>query len=263
MDLEMGNEIEAFFHSVNDAGQIRISRSKLNLGLSKSIKSGITKTLSEFSKVIVLEDDIVVSKFFLEFMNEGLDHYEHENSVASIHGYLYPLKKKFEKPFFIRGSDCWGWATWKRAWELYNDDGEELYNLISTQNLQDYFDFHGKGGYMKMLKDQTMGLNDSWAVKWYASTFLEQKLTLYPNTSLVENIGFDGTGYHSNLTNSYSTELSGSRIDAKHIPIEENQIARREFETFFNSLSKWSISKNTLKQFIVNLSKRTKSQNDK
>ena len=260
-DLEKGNEIESFFHSVNNSGQIQIYRSKMNLGLSKSIKSGITKTLSEFSKVIVLEDDIVVSRFFLQFMNEGLDHYENQNSVASIHGYLYPLKKKFDKPFFIRGSDCWGWATWRRAWKLYNDDGEELYNSILNQNLQEHFDFNGRGGYMNMLKDQIIGVNDSWAVKWYASTYLNQMLTLYPNISLVKNIGFDGTGYHSNCTNSYLTELSELRINPKNIPIEENLIARREFEKFFKSLTNWSININVLKGMLFSLSRRIKTKN--
>src|SRR5260370_30670471 len=122
------------------------------------------EVLSQHERVIVLEDDIVVSPFFLSYMNGALSLYEDEPRVASIHAYVYPIKEPLPETFFLRGADCWGWATWRRGWELFNSDGRYLLSELRRRGLTQQFDLHGAYRSRKMLKPQIAGANDSLAV---------------------------------------------------------------------------------------------------
>lgn len=86
-----------------------------------------------------------------------------------------------------------------------------------------------------MLRDQIAGKNDSWAIRWHASAFLNNKLTLFPSKSLVKNIGNDGSGIHAKNTNLFSGELSLNRVEVKRIPVKQNEIARQEICKYLKS----------------------------
>lgn len=204
-----------------------------NFGLSKSIISGVSEIVDKYGKVIVLEDDLVTSPYFLTFMNETLEFYQDKERVISIHGYIYPVNKKLPETFFIKGADCWGWATWKRGWDLFEKDGTILLEQLQANGQLKEFDFNNTWPYSQMLKDQIGGKNDSWAIRWYASAFLKNKLTLYPGRSLVVNIGTDGTGIHCGIDNSYATNLAQSKVDVKEIEVSENGNVRKIIEEFF------------------------------
>ena len=125
--------------------------------------------------------------------------------------------------FFIKGADCWGWATWKRGWDLFEPNGEKLLAEIKKRNLKHRFDFYGAYAYFQMLKDQIAGKNHSWAVRWYASALLANKLTLYPGRSLVRNIGCDDTGRHCSTTEIYNSELQNIEITIGDIEVKEDK----------------------------------------
>jgi hypothetical protein len=197
-----------------------------NYGLGKSIIEGVTFVCNKFNKVIVLEDDLVTSHFFLKFMNDGLNCYESEERVASIHGYMYPVTQALPQTFFVRGADCLGWATWKRAWELFEPDGQKLYDELQRSRLTDHFDLDGAYPFTQMLKDQIAGKNNSWAVRWHASIFLENKLTLYPQKSFVKHIGNDGSGTNFGANDMLDTELAERPVIVGEIPIVESLEAR-------------------------------------
>ena len=76
--------------------------------------------------MIVVEDDLVLSPFFLRYMNDGLERYEHDERVASISAFLNPVDGDIPNTFFLRYFACWGWATGKRAWDLLNTDSRDL-----------------------------------------------------------------------------------------------------------------------------------------
>jgi len=209
--------------------------SEMNHGLSNSLINGITDVLERHERIIVLEDDILVSRNFLKFMNEALVQYEPEPRVASIHGYVYPLESELPDTFFLRGADCWGWATWRRAWSEFNPDGRALYQeLLESGQLKD-FDFDGFAQYTQMLLNQIQGRNDSWAVRWYASAFLKDMLTLYPKQSLVTNIGLDGTGTHSGKSKILNAPIFDSGNLALELDIVESTLGRGAFENYFRS----------------------------
>ena len=160
-------------------------------------------------------------------MNDALNIYKDNETVISIHGYTYPVSGNLPETFFLRGADCWGWATWKRGWALFNSDATKLLKLIKDKKLENIFNFDGGYDYMDLLRSQAQGKNDSWAVRWYASAFLENKLTLYPGVSLINNIGVDGTGVHCGSTIYYDCEVSKHPIEIKDIAVTDNKEVRR------------------------------------
>ena len=222
---------------VREAGRARpfnsitVEQRESNLGLARSIVGGTSQMLHQHERVIVLEDDIVTSPAFLTYMNDALERYSADDRVISVHGYSYPTK--IQEPFFLRGADCWGWATWRRGWELFDPDGASLLKRLREQALTDAFDFNGAYPYTRMLEDQIAGRNDSWAIRWYASAFLADKLTLYPGRCLVQNIGHDGSGTHGGATDRFEGDLAQQAPDLSGVVVEESAAARSAFERYF------------------------------
>lgn len=231
-DVQGVKEVRDYLITITGFKSVKIIKRSENFGLAKSILSGVTQLVSNFGKVIVLEDDHVTSPFFLKFMNEALDKYEQEERVISISGYIYPVKRPLPKTFFLVGADCWGWGTWKRGWDLLETNGRLLLEKIQDQSLERKFDFNGTYPYVKMLQDQIEGRNNSWAILWYASAFLTQKLTLYPGRSFIRNIGSDGTGVHSGVTSDFDVELATEPTVIEDIPICESTDAFRAIAEF-------------------------------
>ena len=248
-DISSVNKVRKFCSSLNNFKSITLCEREKNFGLARNIVNGISQVLENNKKIIVLEDDLLTDKFFLKYMNEALNLFENNGDIISIHGYIYPIKKKLQKPFFLKGADCWGWATWKRGWDLYNDDTNYLYNQIKNNNYQKEFNYNNSYNYFKILTKTLKSKNNSWAIKWYASAFLKKKLTLYPPHSLVHNIGNDGSGTNSSKNNIYDNYLKNIPIELENIPVIENSKLKNEFENYFNS--KNNFIKKLINKFLI------------
>ena len=237
-DKEEVDSVREYIRTVTGFKKVDIVEREINAGLAPSIITGVTEIVNNYGRVIVLEDDLVTSQFFLRYMNDALEFYKDEERVISIHGYLYPLGSALPETFFLRGADCWGWATWKRGWDLFEPDGLKLLAELKERKLVKQFDLNGAHAYTRMLKWQARGSLDSWAIRWHASAFLLDKLTLYPGVSLINNIGFDTSGTHSYLaTDDFEVTLAQMPITLKPIPLAENECAVREFENYFRSVN--------------------------
>jgi hypothetical protein len=228
-------EVRRVVGRVKGFRHVEVRARQQNWGLSRSLTSGVSEVLAEHGTAIVLEDDIEVSPHFLSFMNEGLSTYAEDANVASIHGYVYPVKQDLPETFFLRGGDCWGWATWQRAWNHYQPDSSRLQREIRNRGLTRDFDLGGAFPFSRMLEAQAQGRVDSWAIRWHASAFLDGMYTLYPGRSLVQNIGNDGSGEHSGSGDAYQVTLAEGPIAVQRIPIEESLVARQEFAEFLRS----------------------------
>jgi hypothetical protein len=229
---------------------VQIIESTVNKGLSASITEGVTEILNRFGKVIVLEDDLVSDKWFLQFMNDALMVYEHQTDVASITGYIYPVDNTLPETFFLKGADCWGWATWKRAWELLETDGAKLLKELEAKNATHDFNFEDSYPYIQMLKDQIAKKNNSWAILWYASAYLKNKFTLYPGKSLIHNIGIDGSGTHSSTSANFDVEIVHKEVNVKVLEVKEHTEAKKIVAAYFKKIYK--ISNESFFQKIVN-----------
>lgn len=232
IDYENQEKILRYMKSLN-LSNIKLVHRSVNLGLSKNIITGVNEVLSEHDSIIVVEDDLVLSPFFLKYMNEGLKIFKDTNDVASVHGYIYPKTKFQNDIFFIKGADCWGWGTWKRAWDLLELNGEFLFSELKKRKLLNEFNFGHSGPFIRMLKNQIKGKNDSWAVRWYASMFLQNKYTLYPRVSLVQNIGLDGSGTHSSRSSAMNVPLADAPINVRDMDVVEYPEDRAQFASFF------------------------------
>jgi hypothetical protein len=178
---------------------------------------------------------MVTSPHFLSYMNEALDRFADDERVISAHGYVYPVQETLPEAFFLRGADCWGWGTWRRGWSLFNPDGQALLDELERRSLIKAFDFNGTYGYSRMLKSQIKGENDSWAIRWYASAFLANKLTLYPGRSLVQNIGNDDSGTHCGTTSVFDVNVYDAPVKIDGLLVEESEVSRNAIERFFRS----------------------------
>ena len=234
-DIPKVNEVRKLLKNVSGFKTVTVIERKSNWGLAKSIIEGVTEVINLFERVIVLEDDMVTSPNFLDFMNTNLDFYKNESTVACISGYVYPIEG-LPNVFFLKGADCWGWGTWKRAWDLFVPDGNVLIGRLRENKLIRSFNFNNSMAYFKMLKDQVKGKNNSWAVRWYASAFTEEMYCLYPGKSYIVNIGLDGSGTHCSISEDYEVNLNSNSQFEKMEIIQEELIARKKFESFFKKI---------------------------
>lgn len=212
---------------------VTINYRSINYGLAKSIIEGVTEVLSRYERVIVLEDDMVTSPYFIKYMHDALDRYANDDRVIGVHGYVYPIQETLPEAFFMRGADCWGWGTWRRGWAFFNPDGHALLEELKQRNLIKEFNYNGTYDYYRMLELQIEGINESWAIRWYASAFLREKLTLYPGRSLVYNIGNDNSGTHCITDSTYDVQLSKVPIDIAGIEIKKSEVGFKSFQHFF------------------------------
>lgn len=222
-----------YLKTIEGFKKVIINERGKNLGLSGNIIAGVTDIVTRYGKVIVLEDDLVVSRHFLNFMNDALLFYENEPKVISVCGYMYPVETKNPGTFFLRIADCWGWATWRRGWNLFRADGKQLYEELKSNKLFKGFNLNGTFDYTKMLKAQIRGKNDSWAIRWYASAFLSDKLSLYPRKTLVTNTGFDCTGRHRGRVDYFKSDLSSEPVPVRRIPVIEDESIIKKIGVFW------------------------------
>ena len=240
-------EVKKIAASENWCSEVQILYSEKNKGLANSIIEGVSEVISRHKKAIILEDDMMTATGFLAYMNTALGLYQNNENVISISGYVYPIKN-LPETFFIRGADCWGWATWERGWKLFEKNGEKLLEELSAKNLENVFDYEDAYPFTSMLKNQIAGNNDSWAIRWYASAFLQNKLTLYPRKSLVQNIGFDGSGTHSGHEDYFHVHLSDKPIQIKRIACIQNQVCFIKFKKYLKASQ--GIKAHPIKTFI-------------
>lgn len=230
-------ELRRYVHGITGFRQVRITEQPRNLGLAQSIIRGVTQLCESHGRVIVLEDDLVTSPWFLRYMHDALQLYADSERVASIHGYCYPVPgAPLPETFFMRGADCWGWATWSRAWRHFNPDTAHLLSELTRRGLLRAFDLDGSYGFAQMLRDQMAGKVDSWAVRWHAACFLQDLYTLYPGRSLVNNIGFDSSGTHSGSASKFDTALATQPPQVCAIPVVQSEAAALAFGRFLRGL---------------------------
>ncbi len=232
-DRAAGVSIAEMVTNLSGFRSVTLIRSEKNKGLARSIIDGVTAQLLQHDSVIILEDDIEVAPTFLSYMNDGLKIYKDDTGVASIHAHTYPVSQDLPETFFIRGADCWGWATWKRAWAIFETDGKVLLQQLKENKELAEFDFGRTANFVEMLRNQIRGQNDSWAIRWHASTFLRNMVTLYPRDTQAINIGQDGSGTHGGLNHADQRQFSNRVVNVvwqKPQPLLE---AQSEFTRHF------------------------------
>lgn len=235
-------KVTKYCESLSIGKSITFIKREVNLGLFKSVITGVTETIEKHNSVIILEDDLITSPSFLQYMNESLNYYENISQVGTINGYSYNMDKNLPKYYFLRGANPYGWGTWKDRWSLLETDTTLLKKKLISRNLVKEWDYgHG----LKMLKDQEEGKISSWLICWHTSLFLKGKLTLFPSHSFVYHNGFDESATHctdgeklekhqfeiKNLNNSFNFK------DIERLPIKEVASIRNSIQYFYHNIN--------------------------
>lgn len=227
-------EVRRYLRTIQGFKQITLIERSKNWGLARNIIDGVTTQANHFGKVIVLEDDLVVAPHFLQFMNDALETYKDEPKVGHIQACDFTQDPNLPETFLIKWTGSWGWATWDRAWKHFNPNGKELLQELEELKLTHTFDFDGKYGYTRMLRRQIEGKNNSWAIRWNASLFLKDILSLNVGRSLVQNEGFDGSGTNCGGGGLYASTLYLNKLPVHLIsPVEENKDARQAYVRYY------------------------------
>jgi len=251
-DIQKVNEVREYIKTINGFKDIQFVTQTKNIGLAKSISEGISHVVNTYGRVIVLEDDIVTSPFFLMYMNDALDFYLHEERVMQISGYMYPINtEKLKRTFFLNKTSCWGWATWKRAWSCYRKDSDYLLKSFNRKMIK-CFNVDNSIDLFSQIKMNKKGRINTWAIYWDACVFLEKGLVLYPKVSFVNNIGHDGSGAHCNKNNLFDTVIVSNYDIEFSNQIEESLEAKNALIPYFKSFNPGFLKKilNRLKRIF-------------
>tara|TARA_B110000483_G_C18078389_1_gene497065 strand:+ start:30 stop:992 length:963 start_codon:yes stop_codon:yes gene_type:complete len=230
---------------------VEVKFKSTNIGLAKSIYSGVQYVLSKHDRVIVLEDDLSFNESFIYYMNTCLEKYRNKN-IYQVSGHLWgdKLREFINSPYLIPNINSWGWATWKEKWngfELGQIDMGELKKIDSNEIFK--FNLDGSYDYFKILKKHIQGKVDSWAIQWYYYVFKNKGYTIYPPTSLVVNNGMDGSGTHTLSSNFNKRLVTNIKFNYPKKLIFE----RNFFELFCKDL-KEANSESILKKIVIRVS---------
>lgn len=204
----------------------RIVERERNLGLARSVITGVSEVIAEHGRVIVFEDDLELSPVTLDYFNAALDRYRDEERVMHVSSFMYPVRAALPQAFFYREATCsGGWATWARAWRHFEPDGAKIRDAVLARGARRQFDAEGSMDLFGMLEAQIAGRVDSWAIRWYGSLWLHGGLALHPGRSLARNTGFDGSGENSGTLIGWDVEPSTEPVTQFPERIEESPAA--------------------------------------
>jgi hypothetical protein len=208
----------------------------INGGLANSVIAGVTDLCERFGNVIVVEDDLIVSPVFLNYLNTALVRYADEPKVMQISAHMFPVEIQAQADaIMLPFTTSWGWATWDRAWKHFDPSMSGLEKLKADRVLRRKFNLDGSYPYFRMLQRHAKGQNDSWAIRWYLSVFLQDGLVLFPRTSLVIHDGYDETATHATVRDqSTIKEVCTSRI-IKYPEVVSDQEVLNKVTVFFRT----------------------------
>lgn len=233
--IENVNLVREYIQQITGFKSIQITERESNLGLANSIIDGVTKVVNKHGKIIVFEDDLICSPYTLQYFNDALDFYENHKNVMHINAYRHNINfNSTYDTFLFRAASSWGWATWKNSWQHFESNIEVLYKQFDQQKIKN-FSIDYSMNFWKQVNEFRAHKNNSWAIRWYSSVFLNGGLCVTPKASLINNIGADGTGIHSGLNNIYDVEIYLSPLNKENFyrGNEEDKEAYQAFKHFF------------------------------
>lgn len=221
-------EVRRFIKTVEGFKKIEIIESPINKGLANSIITGVTKIINQYGKAIVLEDDLCTTANFLDYLNQALDVYKEDCKVISICGYGLKIKKpkKYTSEFYLYGrSSSWGWAIWKEEWNSIDWEVKDWSKFKTDKKAIRAFNYNGSDMF-KMLKSTMEGNGNSWAIRFSYAQFRQNKYSIMPFESFVDNIGFSSAGTNTKFKFSRFKTIRNKGIKRTFdfdIPMEVNK----------------------------------------
>ena len=222
-------------------GKVTVFESEKNMTHPVNLVSRVTEVVEKYGRIIVLEDDLVLGKGFLKYMNDALEVYNDEERVMYISGYLPPvMKKNLPETFFVQNFSNWGWATWKRAWDKFIPDAKDIMAVIKTDEQIKRFNMDGSINHYILLEKCAEGPWKYWDVRWFGSVVVNNGLILHPRKSLVRNIGHDKSGMHCDDDFILKHQSIINYVNVEKLPLKENMAVRKAIRNLFLLLYDYS-----------------------
>jgi GT2 family glycosyltransferase len=240
-DLEQIRLVRKIAREQQWCGTVTVFESDTNDTHPVNLVKRVTEVVSKSGRIIVLEDDLVLGKGFLKYMNDALELYENEEKVMYISGYLPPvLKKNLPETFFVQNFSNWGWGTWKRAWDKFIHDANDIVALINSPEQIRRFNMDGSINHYILLTKCAEGPWKYWDVRWFGTVVANNGLILHPKKSLVRNIGHDKSGMHCDDDFLLKHQPIINYVSVNKVPLKENMSARRSIKNLFLYLYDYS-----------------------
>jgi hypothetical protein len=195
---------------------IQAHASPVNKGLARSVIEGVSQVLETHGRVIVLEDDMLCTTDFLDYMNSALTTYQNRPDIFSVTGYTPPFTLPDgypEEVYLAPRASSWGWGTWQDRWQQAD---WQVRDFPDVKKKPDQITYLNRGGndLWPMLVKQQRGVIDSWAIRWTFAQTQHGAYGLYPVRSKIRNSGTDGSGTNFTFsTGAYGKELSEGMPD--------------------------------------------------
>jgi hypothetical protein len=200
-----------------------------NMGCGKRISSGISQAFAEVERLIILEDDCVAEDSFYAYCSELLTTYENDRRVMALTGNNFQLGQSRTQAsyYFSKYPHCWGWATWRRAWDLFDLSIKDWPDFRDTDQLKTICYSPREIQYWTKVFDQVHdGKSHSWAFPWTLACWMNHGLTAIPDKNLVSNIGFGSDATHTQKINGQATLPTHSLGDLIHPKqVQRNYVA--------------------------------------
>lgn len=250
---ESVTEVREYIHSITGFKKITIIERVENWGLARNIIDGVTKIVNEYGKIIVLEDDIVTSKWFLKYMNDALKVYEDKPEVIEINGYTLPVEDNpEEKLFFLKIGGCWGWATWADRWKYFEREPEKIKQSFTEDDVYEFNFSNTEPGNFAQIEYNCTGRLYTWAIFWDYVVF-RRGVSLNSSISLSKNCGFDASGEHCSSTNHYDVNVAQNPVKCFPLKVKENAFYRGKHEEYYkkiNYIPAWKKLARTVKSVL-------------
>ena len=222
--------------------EVLTNYSDINLGCKVRVSSGLNWVFNNVEEAIILEDDCLPHPSFFLFCEKLLKYYREDERIMVISGdnFQFGRKRTTYSYYFSRYNHCWGWATWKRAWQHY-DVEMKLWQQIRDNNwLESILERPRAIEYWQKVFQATYDENiNSWAYRWTFACWIQNGLTILPNANLVSNIGFGVEGTHTTNNSNAVANLTTEKVcfPLQHPPFIIRDALADEFtqKTLFNT----------------------------
>jgi hypothetical protein len=164
-------------------------------GLAGSVRFALNHVFEDADAAIVIEDDCVVRRGGMQFFCEGLEALASNPRVRSLCGYVFPCDFTVRDNEFLvlNRFSPWGWATWKDRWKDYRSDLRVVVKDLEKRNMR-VEEFASDIAHLCRSEEYLNNGKNIWSINWILEHYVDSTFAVYPRQSIIENIGFDGSG---------------------------------------------------------------------
>ena len=229
-----------------------------NLGCKMAVSSAITWFFDQVEAGVILEDDCLPNPTFFNFCKNLLHRYQYDYRIMHIGGanlYDNLIWGEFSY-FFSCIPHIWGWATWRRAWALYDVEMTDYPQFKRSDRIRKLIpDYSSRSFWERTFDSVYAGNIDTWDFQWVYALWQNQGLSIIPNQNLISNIGFDEDATHTKMVSEFSklptVDINADKIIHPKFIVINDEAVKYAFAKFYQVPSIWEARLNRIKRILA------------